>query len=168
SATTARALETRELTVVVDMFLTDTAQCAHVVLPTTSLLEDDDLLGSYGHHYVGVSKPVIPRPDYARSDLEIVQALAERVGLGEALAGDARAWKRRILAGVLAPHGITLEELESNGPMKHPLAADVVFEGRTFPTPSGRANLLSEDAPEPARPTADFPLVLLSVSAEKA
>lgn len=168
SATTARALETRELTVVVDTFLTDTAQCAHVVLPTNTLLEDDDLLGSYGHHYVGVSNPVIPRPDYARSDLEIVQMLAQRVGLGDALAGDARAWKRRILAGKLAPHGITLEHLEANGPMKHPFAPDVVFPDRTFPTASGRVNLVTAAAPEPTRPTAEFPLVLLSVSTEKA
>ncbi|MEO7729436.1 MAG: molybdopterin-dependent oxidoreductase [Kofleriaceae bacterium] len=168
SATTARALETRELTVVVDMFLTDTAQCAHVVLPTTSLLEDDDVLGSYGHHYVGVSNPVIPRPDYARSDLEIMQALAARVGLGDALAGDARAWKRRILAGKLAPHGITLEHLEAHGPVKHPLAPDIVFPGRHFATPSGRANLVTEAGPEPTRPTAAYPLVLLSISTEKA
>ena len=167
SATTARALESRELTVVVDAFLTDTAQCAHVVLPTTTLLEDDDLLGSYGHHYVGVSNPVIPRPDYARSDLEIVQALAQRVGLGDALAGDARAWKRRIL-GKLAAEGITLERLETEGPMKHPFAPDIVFPDRTFPTASGRANLVTEAAPEPTRPTAAFPLILLSVSTEKA
>ena len=168
SATTARALETRELTVVVDAFLTDTAQCAHVVLPTTTMLEDDDLLGSYGHHYIGVSNPVIPRPDYARSDLEIVQALAQRVGLGNALAGDARAWKRRILAGTLAPRGITLEHLEANGPVKSPIVPDVVFADRRFPTATGRANLVTEAAPEPTRPTLTFPLILLSVSTEKA
>lgn len=168
SATTARALETRELTVVVDAFLTDTAQCAHVVLPTTTLLEDDDLLGSYGHHYIGVSKPVVPRPDYARSDLEIVQMLAQRVGLGDALAGDARTWKRRILAGTLAPRGITLEHLEANGVAKSPIVPDIPFPDRAFPTATGRANLVTTPAPEPTRPTAEFPLVLLSVSTEKA
>ncbi len=168
SATIARALETRELTVVVDAFLTDTAQCAHVVLPTTTLLEDDDLLASYGHHYIGVSSPVVPRPDYARSDLEIVQALAKRVGLGEAVAGDARAWKRRILAGTLAPRGIMLEHLEAHGPVKSPIVGDIAFPDRTFPTASGRANLVTVGAPEPTRPTAAFPLILLSVSTEKA
>lgn len=168
SATTARALETRELTVVVDAFLTDTAQCAHVVLPTTTMLEDDDVLGSYGHHYIGVSQPVVPRPAYARSDLEIIQALAARVGLGEALAGDARAWKRRILAGTLAPRGITLERLEAEGVVKSPIVGEIAFAGRAFATPTGRANLVTEPGPPPTRPTAAYPLVLLSVSTEKA
>jgi anaerobic selenocysteine-containing dehydrogenase len=42
-----------------------------------------------------------------RSDLEIVQGLAARVGLGDALAGDARAWKRRMMRGTLEPLGVT-------------------------------------------------------------
>jgi anaerobic selenocysteine-containing dehydrogenase len=46
SHTVKRALETRELTVVVDAFMTDTARAAHVVLPTTTMLEDDDLVGA--------------------------------------------------------------------------------------------------------------------------
>ncbi len=168
SATTARALESRELTVVVDAFLTDTAQCAHVVLPTTTMLEDDDVLGSYGHHYVGVSRPVVPAPAYARSDLEIMQALAARVGLAEALAGDARAWKERILAGTLAPRGITLEHLEAHGVAKSPIVEDVAFSGRRFATANGRANLVTTPGPEPTLPTTAYPLVLLSVSTEKA
>ncbi len=52
SDTMARALKSRELTVVVDPFLTDTAQCADLVLPTTTFLEEDDLVGAYGHHWI--------------------------------------------------------------------------------------------------------------------
>ena len=40
SRLTAQALRTREFTVVADSFLTDTAQCAHLVLPTATLLEE--------------------------------------------------------------------------------------------------------------------------------
>jgi anaerobic selenocysteine-containing dehydrogenase len=167
SAAVARALETREFVVVVDSFLTDTAERAHVVLPTTTLLEDDDVLGAYGHHYIGVSRPVVPPPVGVRSDLEIVQALAARVGLGDALAGDARAWKRRLL-GRLAPHGVTLERLEDVGPVKNPLVPALAFEGRRFPTPSGRANLMTEPPPAPAAPSAEFPLFLLSLSTDRA
>ncbi|HET7504302.1 MAG TPA: molybdopterin-dependent oxidoreductase [Kofleriaceae bacterium] len=164
----ARALETRELVVVVDAFLTDTAERAHVVLPTTTLLEDDDVLGSYGHHYIGVSTPVVPRPPSVRSDLEIMQALAARVGLGDALAGDARAWKRRVLGAPLAEHGVTLERLEAEGPIKSPLVAAIAFAGRRFATPSGRACLMTEPPPPPVLPTAEFPLCLMSLSTEKA
>ena len=62
SATVARALETRELVVVVDSFLTDTARRATLVLPTTTLVEDDDLLGAYGHHWIGASTPAVAPP----------------------------------------------------------------------------------------------------------
>lgn len=168
SATIARALETRELVVVVDAFLTDTAEHAHVVLPTTTLLEDDDVLGSYGHHYIGVSTPVVPRPEGVRSDLEIMQALAARVGLGDALAGDARSWKRRVLGPGLAARGVTLERLEAEGPIKSPLVSEIAFADRRFATATGRANLMTEPPPPPLLPTAEFPLVLMSLSTERA
>jgi anaerobic selenocysteine-containing dehydrogenase len=165
SAAVARALETRDLVVVVDSFLTDTAERAHVVLPTTTLLEDDDLLGSYGHHYVGVSKPVIAPPPGVRSDLEIIQGLAARVGLGEQLAGDARAWKQRMMAHLEA-RGVTLEQLEQ-GVVRNPMLREIVYEGRSFATATGRANLMVEQPPPPARPSGDFPLFLMSVSTDK-
>ena len=166
SSTIAHALRTRELVVVVDPFLTDTAECAHVVLPTTTLLEDDDVLGSYGHHHVGVSTPVVPPPANVRSDLEIVQALAARVGLTDVVAGDVRTWKRRFM-GKLEARGITLERLETEGPQRHGLVAQRVFEGRRFTTPTGRANLVTE-APAAQVPSDTHPLFLLSVSTDKA
>ncbi len=162
----ARALSTRELVVVVDTVLTDTARHATVVLPTTTLLEADDLLGAYGHHYLGVARPVVPPPAGARSDLEIIQAVAARVGLGEELAGSARDFKRMMVAGKLAPAGVSLEDLEA-GPVRNPLAPRVIFEGRTFATPSGRARLLEEMPADGARPTAAYPLLLTSLSTPK-
>ena len=168
SATIARALASRELVVVVDAFVTDTAELAHVVLPTTTLLEDDDVLGSYGHHHIGVSTPVVPRPDNVRSDLEIMQALAARLGLGDALAGDARAWKRRVLGPALAQRGVTLERLEAEGPINNPMLGAIAFADRQFATPSGRANLMTELPPAPAVPGRQFPLVLMSLSTDKA
>ena len=89
----ARALETRDFVVVVDSFLTDTARRAHLVLPTTTLVEDDDLVGAYGNHWLGASVPAVARPAGVRSDLEIVQLLAEEVAprLGFATGPDAAA-----------------------------------------------------------------------------
>jgi len=163
SQTTAEALRTRDLVVVVDPFLTDTARVADLVLPTTTLLEADDLIGAYGHELIGVSRPVVAPPPGVKSDLEIIQALAERVGLGEELAGDARSWKRRMVQSKLAARGVALEDLEA-GPIENPLAAKVLFEGRRFPTKSGRVNLIHDaPPPSPSRP-ANFPLLLTSVS----
>jgi len=166
SRTVARALETRDFVAVVDPFMTDSARLAHLVLPTTTLLEDDDLLGAYGHHWLGVARPVVRPPAGVRSDLEIMQGLAARVGLEADLAGDARAWKRRLMAGKLGPRGVTLEDLE-RGPVKNPLVGEVLFEGHTYPTENGKARLLAERPPEepPADPA--FPLWLMSLSTDR-
>jgi anaerobic selenocysteine-containing dehydrogenase len=167
SETVARAVETREFSVVVDSFLTDTARRAHLVLPTTTLLEADDLLGAYGHHYLAVAEPVVPPPAGVKSDLEIMQGLAARVGLAPALAGDARSWKRRIAEPKLAAHDIQLEDLE-RGPVKNPLAQEVLFADRKFATPSGRVNLLTTAPPAPQPHDPAYPLWWTSLSTERA
>ncbi|HZO11670.1 MAG TPA: molybdopterin-dependent oxidoreductase [Polyangiaceae bacterium] len=154
SRAVARALETRELVIVVDSWLSDTAERAHLVLPTTTLLEADDLLGAYGHHHLGQAQPVVAPPEGVKSDLGILQELALRVGLGDTMAGSTRAWKERLLGD-----GLSLDDM----PMRNPLAPQVLFEGRRFPTPTGRVNLIHEP---PAAPVEDpsYPLQLLSVS----
>jgi anaerobic selenocysteine-containing dehydrogenase len=162
----AEALRTRELVVVVDSFLTDTARLAHLVLPTTTLLEADDLVGAYGHHWLGVARPVVAPDPGVRSDLEIVQGLAARVGLTDRLAGTAREWKERFVAAKLGPRGVSLENLEEKA-VRNPLAPRILFEGRRFATANGKMNLLTRLAPE--RPAdAAYPLTLLSLSTEDA
>lgn len=163
----AAALKTRELVVVVDSFMTDTARLAHVVLPTTTLLEADDVLGSYGHHYLGVATPVVPLADGVKSDLEIIQALASRLGLGDALAGDARAWKDRLVRPRLGPYGITVDTIEGT-PVRNPLAAKVLFADRKFPTPSGKVNLLTEASAPTLASDAEYPLTMMALSTEDA
>src|SRR5207302_1658535 len=97
SATVDRALRTREFVCVVDSWPTDTTRAATLVLPTTTLLEADDLVGAYGHHWVGSARPVVPPPPGVKSDLQILQELSARVGLDGVLDGTARDWKERIL-----------------------------------------------------------------------
>jgi anaerobic selenocysteine-containing dehydrogenase len=166
----AEAIRTRELSVVVDPFLTDTGRLATVVLPTATLLEDDDIVGAYGHHYVGEVRPVVPPPPGVKSELEILQALAARVGLEAELAGDARQWKERLIAPTLGPHGVSLGSFQA-GPVRTPSAPQVLFADRRFPTPTGRVNLVTrrEVPPEalvPAAPAAGFPLRLMALSSE--
>jgi anaerobic selenocysteine-containing dehydrogenase len=173
SATVARALETRELVVVVDSFLTDTARRATVVFPTTTLVEDDDLLGAYGNHWIGASVPVVRPPATVKSDLQVIQALAEKIDarrgkeeekISEKVRGTAREWKGRLLARV-APHGVTVDRLERES-VRNPLAEKVLFGDRKFKTPSGRVSLVHEMPPVPPE-EAGFPLWLFSNSTEK-
>ncbi len=166
SATVARALATRELTVVVDAFLTDTARAAHLVLPTTTMLEDDDLVGAYGHHWLGEVRPVVPPPPGVKSDYQIIQALAARVGLGAEFAVEVGVWKERLLAKV-ADRGASLAAL-GRGAVRNPLAPTVLFAERRVSTPSGRVNLIAAPDPEPPRPTAERPLLLLAISEREA
>jgi anaerobic selenocysteine-containing dehydrogenase len=166
SLTVASALETRELTVVVDSFLTDTARRAHLVLPTTTMLEDDDLVGAYGNHWLGELRPVVAPPDGVKTDYEITRELARRLGLEAEFSDSVEAWKRRMLRPVEG-RGASLEDLR-RGAVRSPVAQHVLFADRSFPTPSGRVNLIRELDPEPISPPPERPLFLVAISTEKA
>lgn len=172
SATVARALEQVEFLVVADCFLTDTATRADLVLPVPTLLEDDDILGAYGHHWVAESRGVVPLPGEVRHEIEIFRELADRVGLQDYPRWSVDEWKRQALAPA-AERGVTLEALRDNGALRSPLAGSLLFPDRKVHTPNGRVQLLAElppapDIPEPPpRPGASPPLWLFSNSTEK-
>ncbi len=160
-----QALSSREFVVVVDPFFTDTARLADIVLPTTTLLEADDLVGAYGHHHVGVARPAALRPAGVLDDLEIVQALAKRVGLDAQLAGTARQWQERLIAPAARSAGMTLEGLEA-APMRNPLSPHVLFADGRVPTASGRVNLMTT-VPQGPQVSPAYPLLLLSLSSDR-
>ncbi len=162
----AEALLSRELVVVVDRWLSDTASVAHVVLPVNTLLEADDLVGAYGHHYLGATLPVVPSPDGVKSDLEIFQALAVHVGQHEYPQGTARELKERLVGQGLRDQGVTLATLEEKA-VRNPLAAPVLFEGRRFATPDAKVHLISDGPSDFAEGDREFPLWLLSLSTPK-
>jgi anaerobic selenocysteine-containing dehydrogenase len=165
SDTVRTALLSLDALVVVETHPTDTTDIADLVLPTLTLLEDDDLLGAYGSHFLRSSQPTVEPPGEARHELWIWQQLAQRLGLGDLLAGTPREWKQRMMLRLNAA-GVTLEDLE-RGPVRNPFAPQVLFEGLQFPTPSGKMQLLTE---EPAFPVFDpaFPLQLSAFSTPKA
>ena len=162
SETVRQALQTRELTVVVDSFLTDTAQCADIVLPTTTMLEEDDLLGAYGHHWLAEMRPVIAPPEQVKSDYEIVQALAPLVGLGDEFSDDVETWKRRMLKPG-DERGASLDDIR-RGPVRSPNGPSVMFADRKFPTTTGRVNLTRTVDTTPSSATAERPLLLTSLA----
>jgi anaerobic selenocysteine-containing dehydrogenase len=152
--------------VVVDTHPTDTTDCAHLVLPTLTLLEDEDVLGAYGNHQLRASVPAIAPPDGPRHELHILQDLAARVGLSAEMAGSVRDWKRRVTQR-LAAAGVSLEQLEQGG-VRNPFAPEILFAERRFPTPSGKVELLCEPALPPPATDSGFPLTLLAISTPKA
>ena len=71
----------KDLFVVVhDLFVTDTAELANVVLPAASFAEQIDLHYSYRHDYVQINNQVIPPIGEARSNFWVFNELARRMG----------------------------------------------------------------------------------------
>jgi anaerobic selenocysteine-containing dehydrogenase len=149
----AKALSGLEFTVVVDSFLTDTTDYAHVFLPTTTFLEEQDVLVSWGHNVIGGVNAVIDPVGESRSDLWIYQQLADRLGFGEEMAGTPYEWIRRLLAPLVD------QVLEA--PTKCPTAPMVPFSDRIFPTKSGKFEFIRE-MKNPNREVPGFPLTLVT------
>ncbi len=63
-----------------EQFMTETAQMADIVLPATMFLEHDDLYYGGGHQYISVGAKLVEPPGECRSNHEVLQALAPRVG----------------------------------------------------------------------------------------
>jgi anaerobic selenocysteine-containing dehydrogenase len=136
-------------TVVHDLFLTDTAELADIVLPATSQLEQTDLHKSYGHFMLTYNAPAIAPLGESKSNWELMGQLAREMGFTEP-------WLHQsadeVIAEVLAAqaigdrhfHGITLERLKAEGRVALDLPDEPPFAGGVFPTPSGKVELYSE------------------------
>lgn len=86
-------------TVVHDLFLTDTARLADIVLPATSAFEQADLFFSYFVPALYRSQRIVAPPGEARSNRQLFGDLAQALGFGEAcFAQDDDALIRELLA----------------------------------------------------------------------
>jgi anaerobic selenocysteine-containing dehydrogenase len=156
-----QALERIEHVVVSDIYLTDTAQYAHLFLPTTTFVEEEDLLVTdWWHAYFSYVRPVVSPCGEAKSDLAMFQGLATRLGFGAEMAGSPGEWISRLTAPMQG-YGITLDHLRAEGWVRHPLAQDVPFADWKFYTPSQKFEFLTAWG-EDFRPTVDYPLYLIT------
>ncbi len=162
----ARALDKTEFVVVVDTHPTDTTDHADLVLPTLTLLEDSDLHAAFGNNYLRASQAVLTPPGEARHELEIIQGLAERLGLGEELKGSVNDWKRRAMHR-LEEKGVQAEDLQGRA-LRNPFAPVLLFEGSKFATPNSKAHLMVEAAAAPRNMDDSYPLTLMATSTPKA
>ena len=167
SKTVAQALESREMTVVVDSFLTDTAQHAHVVLPTTTMLEEDDLLGSYGHHWLAEMRPITEAPGDIRSDIRNCAGSSRTIGRRRRVPGGRRHLETPLAFALSQTKARRLNNCAAVR-CETPSPLPLLFEGRIFNTPSGRANLITDVEPLAPQATTLRPLLLMAISTKEA
>jgi formate dehydrogenase major subunit len=165
------ALASLEHLVVQDIFMTETAWLADVVLPATAWPEKTGTVTNTDR-MVQLGRQAINPPGDARADLWIVQQMAAGMGLDWRYAGEhhgvAAVYEEMRRAMHSSISGITWERLERESSVTYPcLSADdpgasTVFIDR-FDTDDGRVHLVPADIiPANERPDADFPFVLIT------
>jgi anaerobic selenocysteine-containing dehydrogenase len=132
--------------VVMDSFLTDTADYADIVLPATTQLEHTDIHKSYGHLYVLANNPAIAPVGESLPNAEVFRRLAARMGFEEECFRDSddTLARQAIGSGHANLAGMDWEALKKNGWQR--LALPKVFAPFAkggFHTPSGKCEFFS-------------------------
>ncbi|MFI7617547.1 formate dehydrogenase subunit alpha [Nonomuraea terrae] len=159
-----KALSQLDFLVVQDIFLTETAEFADVILPASSYLEKE---GSYTNtdRRVQLGRKVLDPPGQARVDWEIVQDIARRIGLDWSYSSPSEVFDEMV---ELMPSYANLRhenlgltgKLYPNDDPEHSDGTVVLFDER-FNTNDGLAHLVpAEWLPAKELPDGEYPLVL--------
>ena len=160
------ALAALEHLVVQDIFLTETAYLADVILPASSFPEKT---GSFTNtdRLVQLGRQAIDPPGEAKPDLWIIGQMANRLGLDWDYGHVSEVFDemRKTMPSIA---GITWERLEREGAVVYPCPVEegpgqpVVFT-ESFPREGGKARFVPADIiPADERPDADYPMVLIT------
>ncbi|CAN2251252.1 molybdopterin oxidoreductase family protein [Bacillus vallismortis] len=132
-------------TVVHDLFLTETAAYADIVLPATSAFENTDFYTSYWHHYIQLQQPVIERYGESKSNTEVFRLLAEAMGFTDQELRDSD--EELIRQALDHPDNPYLAEIDYDSLSTHSFMKakreKPLFPGK-LPTPSGKIELYSQ------------------------
>jgi len=120
-------------TVVLEHFMTDTADLADYVLPATTQLEHLDVHTSYGHTWALINEPAIAPLGEAKPNTQVFRELAARMGFTEPCFAD----DDETLARTAFNATVDFDALRAQGWFKLPLP-DAPFADGGFPTASGR------------------------------
>jgi len=153
-----------EFLAVHDLFLTETARWADVVLPGSSFAEKIGTFANTDRH-VQLSDAAVPPPGNARRDLEVLIELSNRLGLPTSF-GSAEEVMAEIARVTPNWRGISYEKLRREGSLQYPVptpdspGTPFLFADR-FPTADGRALLVPVEFLPPAElPDEAYPFVL--------
>lgn len=150
--------------VVQDIFMTETAWFADVILPASAQAEKT---GTYtnSNRQVQMGRPVRDMPGEARQDWEIIVDLANRCGEDWTYVGVDEVYTE-MASMMRSLDGITWDKIDREDAVCYPLNAtsgeseEVIFYSG-FPTADGRAKIVPADLlPPDELPDDDFPMVL--------
>jgi anaerobic selenocysteine-containing dehydrogenase len=120
-------------TVVLEHFMTDTADWADIVLPATTQLEHLDVHTSYGHTWALINERAIAPLGEAKPNTQIFRELAARLGYTDACFSDSD----EALARIAFKGDVNFDALREHGWVQLPLA-DAPLANGGFATPSGK------------------------------
>ena len=156
--------------VVQDIFLTETAYLADIVLPASAWPEKAGTVTNTDR-MVQIGRRALDMPGEARQDLWIIQQLARRLGLAWNYAGGesgVAAVYEEMRHAMNSIEGISWQRLEAQSSITYPCRTEedpgqsVVFADK-FPTKDGRARFVPADLiPADERPDAQYPFVLIT------
>ena len=158
------ALANLDILVVQDIFMTETAAFADVILPASAFPEKDGTVTNTDRR-VQMGRAAVPMPGQAQQDWWIIQELANRMGLNWTYSHprDVFAEMRMVMPSLT---GISWQRLDDEGAVTYPCAdensagREVIF-GDGFPTDSGRGRMTpAEVLPPDETPDAEYPIVL--------
>jgi anaerobic selenocysteine-containing dehydrogenase len=158
-------------TVVLEHFMTDTADWADYVLPATTQLEHWDVHMSYGHTDVVLNRPAIAPVGQARTNTDFFRDLAQRMGLKDPCLQESD----EVLCRTAFGDAVDFSTLLDQG-FASLAVPDAPFAHGGFPTPSGRCEFFSQRLAdqgqdglpdhlpnfEPADTHPDYPLAMIS------
>ena len=160
------ALAALDFLVVQDLFLTETASFADLILPASAFPEKTGTFTNTDRR-VQLGRTALPLPGDTRQDLWIIQQLANRFGLGWSYSGPADVWTE-IRRAVPSCAGITWERLEQEHSVTYPCRTEgdpgdeVIFVDE-FPTADGRARIVpAEFITADEVPDDEYPFVLIT------
>jgi formate dehydrogenase major subunit len=150
--------------VVQDIFLTETAAYADVILPASAFPEKTGTFINTDRR-VQLGRRALDPPGNARQDLDIIQEIARRMGLDWHYAGPEDVFDE--MRGCMKSiRGITWDRLGRESAVTYPCddenapGQEVMF-GDGFPTPTGKGRFVPCDiVPPDDAPNADFPMIL--------
>ena len=160
------ALAALDHLVLQDMFLTETAAFADVVLPASGWAEKDGTVSNTDRR-VQLGKAAVPMPGEARQDLWIIRDIGRGLGLDWNYTHVSEVYDEMRLA-MPSINGITWERLVKSSSVTYPCADEndpgqsVVF-AKDFPTANGKARLVAAKSISPdEQPDKEYPLILIT------